>query len=143
MNYTNWPLEQYNKGMDAIHVCQYGEALTNLEFVLRIDPTADKSRAFAVASAIEIGNMEKAQELNTNYVIADGRWKQWALGKMMLATNAIQQGTEKFVSLAKEYPTFLNDAFIAQGNNILRQVDWTLYSKLMQPTNTVASTSNK
>jgi TolA-binding protein len=139
MNYTNWPLEQYNKGMDAIRACQYGEALTNFEFVLRIDPTADKSRAFAVASAIEIGNMEKAQELNTNYAATDGRWKQWAQGKMMLATNAIQQGTEKFVFLTTNYPTFVGDAFIAQGNNILRQIDWTLYSKLMQPTNNVVT----
>jgi hypothetical protein len=37
----------------------------------------------------------KAQQLNTNYVLADGRWEQWAEGKMMLATNAIKQGTEK------------------------------------------------
>jgi hypothetical protein len=103
MNYTNWPLDQYSKGMDTVRACRYGEALTNLEFVLTIDPTADKSRAFAVACAIEIGNMQKAQQLNTNYTKIDGRWQQWAQGKMMLATNAIQQGTEKFVLLTKKY----------------------------------------
>jgi len=64
--------------------------------------------------------------------------EQWAQGRMMLATNAIQQGTEKFVSLTKKYPTFASRAFIAQNNNILRQIDWTLYSKLMQSTNDVS-----
>ena len=143
MNYTNWPFNQYGKGIDAIKACRYSEALTNFEFVLAVDSTADKSRAFAVASAIEIGNTEKANQLNTNYAIGDGRWAQWAQAKMMLATNAIQQGTEKFVSLTQKYPTFVNDAFIGQGNNILRQIDWTLYSKLMQPTNSVTPSNTK
>lgn len=131
------------KAIDAIHFGRYGEALTNFDYVLTIDPTADTSRALAVACAIEIGNMPKAQQLNTNYAIGDGRWKQWADGKMMLATNAIQQGTEKYVSLAKKYPTFMNSAFIAQGNHILRKIDWVTYSKLMQVTNNTASSNSK
>jgi hypothetical protein len=143
MNYTNWPFGQYSKGIDAVRACRYDDALTNFEIVLTIDPTADKSRAFAVASAIETGNMSKAQQLNTNYAIGDGRWKQWADCKMMLATNAIQNGTEKLVVLAKQYPTFVNDAYIGKGNNILRQIDWNLYSQLMQATNNAASSNSK
>ena len=106
---------------------------------MTVDPAADKSRALAVACAVETGNMTRAQELNTNYAIKDGRWEQWAQAKMMLATNAIQQATEKFVSLTKKYPTFPQLAWIAQGDHILRQVDWTLYLKLMQATNTVST----
>jgi len=74
MNFTNWPFDEYSKGIDAVKACRYDQALTNLDFVLTIDPTADKSRALAVACAIEIGNLQKAQQLNTNYAIGDGRW---------------------------------------------------------------------
>jgi hypothetical protein len=62
---------------------------------------------------------------------------------MILATNAIQQGTEKLASLTKKYPTLVNDAFIIPGNNIFRQVDWALYSKLMQGTNDTISGNTK
>lgn len=103
--------------------------------MLAIDSTADKSRALAVGCAIEIGDLPKAVQLNTNYTLADGRWEQWAEGKMMLATNGIQQGTEKYVSITRKFPTFASNAFIAPGNSILRQVDWNLYSKLLQATN--------
>ena len=142
-SYTNWPFGQFSKGMDALRSVRYDEALTNFESVLAVDPTADKSRALAVACAIEVGNLETAQKLNTNYAIADGRWEQWAQGKMMLATNAIELGTEKFVSLTKKYPTLADSGFIAQGNHILRQIDWALYSRLMQPTNDTISVGNK
>jgi hypothetical protein len=135
VNYTNWPTDQFKKGYEAIRACRYQDALTNFELVLTIDPTADKSRAFAVGCAIEVGNMEKAQQLNTNYALPDGRWEQWAEGKMMLASNAIKQGTEKFVLLTKKYPTFPESGFIEEGCHIMRQIDWGLYSKLMQPTN--------
>jgi hypothetical protein len=141
MDYTNWPFSQYNEGMDAIRACRYDEALTNFEFVLTIDSTADKSRALAVACAVEIGNLVRAQQLNTNYALEDGRWKQWAQGKMMLATNAIEQATETFVSLSKRYPTFPGTSLIAPGNNLLRQINWEMYSKLMQATNGSALTN--
>jgi hypothetical protein len=133
--YTNWPYNQYLKAYEAFKSTHYEEALTNFESVLAIDPAADRSRALAVGCAIEIGNMPKAQQLNTNYATADGRWEHWAHCKMMLATNAIRQGTEEFVSLTKKNPTFAQISWIAEGNHILRQVDWTLYQKLMQTTN--------
>ena len=142
MNYTNWPYDQYANADAAFRATHYEEALTNFEAVLTIDPNADKSRALAVGCAIEIGNMPKAQQLNTNYSLPGERWQRWANGKMMLATNGIQQGTEEFVSIAKKYQTFPAIAGIAPGNNILRQIDWDLYSKLMQKTNNAASTKN-
>jgi hypothetical protein len=57
----------------------------------------------------------------------------------MLGTNGIQQGTEEFVSITKKYPTFPAFAWITPGNSILRQIDWTLYSKLMQSTNSIGN----
>jgi len=135
MNYTNWPYAQYAKADAAVRATRYKEALTNYEAVLAIDPTADRSRAIAVGCAIQIGDMSKAQQLNTNYALKGGRWQRWANGKMMLATNGIQQGTEEFVSITKKYPTFPAAAWISPGNDILGQIDWPLYSKLMQTTN--------
>jgi tetratricopeptide (TPR) repeat protein len=135
MNYTNWPYDQYAKADAAIHATRYEEALTNYEAVLVIDPTADRGRALAVGCAIEVGDMTKAQQLNTNYALKGERWQRWANGKMMLATNGIQQGTEEFVFITKKYPTFPAVAWISPGNHILQQIDWALYSKLMQTTN--------
>jgi hypothetical protein len=83
--------------------------------------------------------MTKAQKLNTNYALKGDRWQRWANGKMMLATNGIQQATEEFVSIAKKYPTFPAVAWISPGNHVLRQIDWALYLKLMQPTNTASA----
>jgi hypothetical protein len=138
-NYTNWPYDQYGKAYEAFKATHYKDALTNFLSVLAIDPAADESRALAVGCAIEIENIPMAQQLNTHYAIADGRWEHWAQGKMMLATNAIQQGTEEFVSLAKKYPPFVGTAWISERSHIPRQVDWTLYQKLMQTTNNTVS----
>lgn len=143
MNYTNWPMDQYSKGIEAAEAGRYQEGLTNFEFVLKIDPKADESRALAVVCAIETWNIPKAEQLNTNYAIGDGRWEEWAQGKMMLATNSIQQGTEKLASLAKKYPTFKVVESIREGNPTYRNMDWALYSKLMQPTNRTGSTNIK
>jgi hypothetical protein len=140
LSYTNWPFDQYQRVLTAFRAGKYDIALTNFESVLVIDRVADKSRALAMACAIEIGDMAKAQQLDTNYALKGERWEQWANGKMMLATNAIQQGTEKIASLAKKYPTFPAGAWIGEGNHVFRQIDWALYSKLMQtPSNAVPS----
>jgi hypothetical protein len=142
-NYTNWPYDKYEKASEAFKSVHYEEALTNFESVLALDPAADRSRALAIGCAVEIGNIPKAQKLSTDFTIKDGRWEHWAQGKMMLATNGIRQGTEEFVSLTKKYPTFAENAWIVEGTHILRQVDWTLYRKLMQtPSNTVPSNVN-
>ena len=137
--YTNWPVEHFRNALQEVASAHYQAALTNFEFVVAIDPTADKSRALAVGCAIEVGNMSKAQQLNTNFAIANGRWEHWARGKMMLATNAVRQGTEEFVSLAKKYPGFVGDGLIHEGNHVLRQVDWPLYRELMVATTNTAS----
>ena len=138
-NYTNWPFAQYEQAVATFRACKYDEALTNFEAVLLIDPTADKSRALAVASAVEIGASNKAEKLNTRFAIKTGRWEQWAGAKMILITNATK-GTEILASLAKKYPTFPGQSWIGEGNHILRQADWNLYSKLIQPASNSVST---
>jgi hypothetical protein len=68
------------------------------------------------------------------------RWQRWANAKIMLATNGIQPATEEFVSLAKKYPTFSTwTAKDGTANYFIRQIDWVLYSKLMQATNDTVS----
>ena len=135
MNYTNWPYEQYAKANAAMASVKYNEALTNYEAVLLIDPTADRSRAFAVGCAIEIGDLMKVRQLNINFALPGERWQRWANAKMMLGTNGIKEGTEEFVSIVKKYPSFTTLAWVAPGNHILRQIDWALYSNLMQGIN--------
>lgn len=139
-NYTNWPLAGFNVGFNALATGKFDIALTNFESVIKIDPTADQSRAFAIVSAIEIGDILKAQQLNTNYALPGERWQRWANAKIMLATNGIQQATEEVVLLAKKYPTFSTwTTKDGGGNYFIRQIDWTLYSKLMQSTNSVGT----
>jgi tetratricopeptide (TPR) repeat protein len=142
-NYIGWPYDQYGKADWAFHATRYQEALTNFEAVLAIDPAADKSRALAVGCAIEVGDLTKAKQLNVNYAAQGGRWQRWANAKMMLGTNGIQQATEEFVSIAKQYPTFPDSAWIDPRSSILRQIDWPLYSKLMQGTNSPPPASPK
>jgi hypothetical protein len=44
--------------------------------------------------------------------------------------------TEEFASLAKKYPTFsVWTTKDGAANYFIRQIDWALYSKLMQSTN--------
>jgi len=102
--------------------------------VLAIDPTADRSRAIAVGCAIQIGDMSKAQQLNTNYALKGGRWQRWANGKNDVSHErhtARDRGIcfyNKNIQLFQRLHGFhLVMTFLAD--------DWPLYSKLMQTTN--------
>ena len=140
VNYTNWPFQDFQKGVGDLSACHYQEALTNFENVLSVDPTADESRALAIACAVENGETLEAQKFNTNFAIRDGRWQQWAQAKLMLVTNQ-EKGTEMLVSIASKFPTFPQRSWIAPGNNIFRQIDWNLYEKSMQPANSSVPTN--
>lgn len=133
-HYTNWPYAQSKQGMAAFSACKYYEALTNFETVLSFDPKADKTRAYAVACSVELGNLEKAHQLDDKFALSDGRWRLWSQGKMMLATNNIEGATKLFFSIGHKYPT-LQNSFIRPGTHVLRQVDWTLFNELGQATN--------
>jgi len=139
-NYTNWPSESCKAAMIALSHGKFAFALTNFESVLSIDPTADKSRAFAVECAIEIGDIQKAKELNKDYALQGQRWQKWANARLMLATNDVQQGTREFAALAKQDPTLVGLGGINRNSYMLRQIDWSLFDQL-QETNQTSSTA--
>lgn len=138
--FTNWPYEAYYQANADFGACQYGEALEGFTSVLSIDPAADRSRALAVACALEAGGLAVATNLNVGYVRKDGRWEQWARCKMILATGNVETATREFAKLTSAYPTFSDKAWISRGTHVLRQLDWGLYDKLIAEEK---ATSNK
>jgi hypothetical protein len=130
--YTSWPYTEYLQAESAFSATKYGEALQEFEAVLSIDPAADKSRALAVACAIELGDLAKAQNLNVGYSQKEGRWELWAKCKMLLSTDTVERATKEFATLAKKFPTFTDQAWIQKGNHVLRKLDWSQYYELMK-----------
>jgi hypothetical protein len=139
--YTNWPYAEYDRGMQFFSSCTYQAALTNFQQVLAIDPTADKSRALAIACAIEVNNADELKRLNVPFQKPNGPSGRWARGITMLSTNAIEQGTKELSSLAKSNPSSSTSLWLAYGNHIVRNVDWQLFNKLLIPSNNVVSGS--
>jgi tetratricopeptide (TPR) repeat protein len=130
-SYTNWPGSEYAAADASFRACKYDAALKLFESVLAIDPKADKSRAFAVACAAEVGDIRKANQLNSSYDQKDGRWELWAAGKMLLTTGAVEQATRAFASLVEKYPVMAGDGFFERSNHFLRNLDWPLFSQLV------------
>jgi hypothetical protein len=137
--FTNWPYQVYLEGDSEFKACHYGVALKCFRYVLSADPGADRSRALAVACALETKDVTVATNLNTAYAQKGGRWDQWAQCKMILATGTVDQATREFAKLARCYPTFSDKAWISKGNHVLRQVDWRLYDDLIAEAKTATS----
>ncbi len=137
--FTNWPYEVYYDANAKFSACRYHEALNEFNKVLLVDPAADRSRALAVACALEIGDIETAQNLNVDYAQDGGRWQRWADSKMLLTTGKVDQATQVFATLAKDFPTFSDSAWIQRGNHVLRQLDWNLFDKEMSDQNNETS----
>lgn len=130
--YTNWPYALYNQGNSTFGGCRYREALEIFRQLLKIDPAADRSRAMAIACAIEIGDTNQVPALRSGFVQAKGRWDKWVECRMLLETGTVQKATEAFVALSKEYPTFTDSAWVREGNHVLKKVDWKLFKEMMQ-----------
>jgi hypothetical protein len=140
-SYTNWPYGLHSQGIAAFSGCRYREALGNLTEVLKVDPGADRSRAMAIACALEVGDTNKVQALRSGFVQNGGRWDRWVQCRMVLETGTVHAATEAFADLAKAYPTFKDSAWISKGKHVLRKVDWTAYEEMMKPDE--EETSNK
>jgi len=133
-NYKNmWPFEEHIKAEIAYRSSKYSDALQAFETVLTIDPAADRCRALAVTCAIELGDLPKAQKLNAGYSQKEGRWAQLAKCKMLLSTDTVEKATKEFAALSKKFPTFVDQVKINEKNPILKELDWSLYSELMKP----------
>ena len=128
-SYTNWPYSECEQGDGAFSGGRYAEALGHFQEVLRVDPTADRTRALAVACAWEVGNTNTARALLAGFAIREGRWEQWAEAKSELATGSVERATLKFVEIATNYPTFHNSSYLDGRWDVLRQVDWKLFEE--------------
>ncbi len=138
-SFTNWPYESYNAANAQFSACNYQKALDQFGEVLSVDPAADRSRALSVACALELNDITTATNLSVAFVHKEGRWERWADCKMLLATGEVSEATQAFAELAKEYPTFSDNAWIRKGNHVLRRIDWPMYEKAMKE----EKTSNK
>lgn len=108
-HYTNWPFADYREGIKAFRSRDFTNALRSFERVISIDPGADQSRAFAVASAAESLDLKKASNLMTGFVLTDHRLERWAKAKLLLAsgdaTAAVKELTETL-----EFPIMWSDS---------------------------------
>jgi tetratricopeptide (TPR) repeat protein len=83
-DYTNWPLSEINQGFNEANNGRYSEAAMSFQQVLKLDPSADMSRALAIGSYLEIGETNKAAELAKGFKEPTARWAQWASAKREL-----------------------------------------------------------
>jgi len=127
-NYTNWPVAQFNMGFNNFVVGNYSLGFQSFQNVLEIDPSADQSRAFAVACGIEIGETNNATELMKGFKQPDARWAQWAAAFAELHNGSVSNATVQFANLKKNQPTML---FLPDENLIgWSKIDWQLFHKL-------------
>ena len=138
-SFSNWPYALYSEANAVFRGCHYHEALSKYGQVIEVDPSADRSRAMAIACALEIGDTNRVQELQSGFVQKKGRWERWAQCRMLLETGTVHVATEAFATLAKDYPTFTDSAWIRKGNHVLRKLDWGVYEELLKPAEEKAS----
>src|SRR6266850_4002903 len=131
-NYTDWPHEHYNSGIDFFEHVNYLDALESFKKVLEVDSDADKSRALAVACAVEIGNIELAKNMFESFKAKDSRWAKWGQTKITLVTEGAERATKMLAGLSREYRTFPVRAFIHPRVHVWRQIDWSLYDRLVK-----------
>lgn len=130
--YTNWPYATFEKGLGHLDATQYKDALREFGVIVASDGYADKSRALALACAIEIGDTNGVAVFSTGWKYPEGRWARWAKARLNISTGDVAQVTKQFAELAAECRTFPDAAVMNPGNPLLRQVDWSLYSQTLK-----------
>ena len=137
-SYTNWPYDNFARAIDSFRRCNYREALGLFESVLAVDPTADQSRALAVACAAKLDDVPKTKQLNAGYSQKDGRWERWAKGIILLARGASNEGTRELSSLVKDFPLMEASGFFWERSDVLRNLDWRMFAESIGKTNPLA-----
>jgi hypothetical protein len=130
--WTNWPLSEFNHGSSEFSMVHYSEAAKSFTEVLRLDPTADMSRAYAIACYLEIGETNKAINLAKEFKNPSTRWAQWASAKAELEAGNISNATVHLAAISTNFPTM--DTLPKQGYDVWRKVDWQLFNKLTTTT---------
>lgn len=128
-NYPSWPYDLYDEAMSHLASVRYSDALIPLEAIISLDDYADKSRALAIACALEIGDTERASTLGAAWKHPDGRWARWSKAITTLHGDDREEAAKQFAELAAEFRTFPPRSFLRQGNHLFRRLDWTAYNR--------------
>ena len=126
--YTNWPFMEFNQAMAELRRGAFPDAAKSFQQVLKLDPTADMSRAFAISSCLEIGETNNAAELAKGFKDPTARWAKWASAVTELKTGSISNATVQFVELTKRNPTL--EALPQEGSIYWSNIDWQQFHKL-------------
>ncbi|HEU5123329.1 MAG TPA: hypothetical protein VFW05_04610 [Verrucomicrobiae bacterium] len=127
--YTNWPVSDLITARNHFYRSNSREALNSLQKILDIDPSADNSRAFAIACNSKIGDTNSAMELFRGFKQPEARWAQWATAFVELQNGNVSNATVKFADLTKKHPTLI--ALPKRRYGVWSKIDWNLYDKLI------------
>ena len=126
--FTNWPFFEFNNAVDKFSKVQLSEAAKSFQEVLKVDPSADMSRALAIDCHLELGETNQAAELAKGFKEPTARWTQWAGAMTELKTGSISNATVRIADLAKQNPIM---SYLPQeGFYAWRSIDWQLFHKL-------------
>jgi hypothetical protein len=129
--YTNWPVEEFNRGKAELITGDFSDAAKSFSQILKLDPSADMSRAIAITSCLEIGETNEAAELAKGFNNSTARWAEWAGAMIDIHTGSISNGTVRFAKLMKSNPVI---PLLPEQNALLwRDMDWQLFQKLTSP----------
>ena len=126
-NQTNWPFSTFERASRDFASARYREAAIAFEDIMRLDPGADKSRATAVASYLELGDTNRAAALLADFKYPNVRWAQWARAMMDLGTGNISNGTFCLFRHSTNYPGCPG---VLLTDHVYRRVDRALFDRL-------------
>jgi outer membrane protein assembly factor BamD (BamD/ComL family) len=126
--YTNWPFAHLDRGMQEMSTGDFSKAAKSFEQVLIVDPSADMSRAFAIASFLALEKTDEATEIAKGFKDPTKRWAKWSGAVIELYTGSASNATVQFAELAKSNPTM--SILPQQSSYYWRKIDWPVYLRL-------------
>jgi hypothetical protein len=104
------------------------------EAVVKLDPSADESRALAISSWSELGETNKVAALAkgfklTGFKLPTARWAEMAAVKVKLETGNVSNATVRFADFTRQNP--MMSGLLGEGSHAWRRIDWQLFDKLI------------
>jgi hypothetical protein len=109
---------------------RYQQAAETFEEVLKLDSTADMSRAYAIACYWEMGQTNRARTLAKDFKNPSSRWAQWASAKADLEAGNISNATIRFFTITTNFPGMPQQP--NQYYHVYRNIDWQLFNRLKE-----------
>ena len=128
--YTNWPVSGFDRGLDEWGKGNVSEAGKCFEEILKLDPSADMSRALEISLRLKMGETNKAVELAKGFKSPTARWAQWASSCIELETGSVSNATVQFADFTRKNPT-MGSFFPKEENAYWSKMDWQLFHKLI------------